>query len=118
MTERNIAAEVLEGLRETREHRAGRHTLKTVHVEPRPLPELTPQAIRGVREHLDVSRAVFATHDPRPHPHRRALGARPVVPPPDSAPQPSSSWPRSTRTLSSAWPPCSPPGPTRPGLNQ
>ncbi len=60
MTERNIAAEVLEGLRELREHRAGRRTLKTVHVEPRPLPALTPEAIRAVREHLDVSRAVFA----------------------------------------------------------
>ena len=60
MIERNIAAEVLEGLREIREHRAGRRTLKTVHVEPRPLPDLTPDAIRGVREQLDVSRAVFA----------------------------------------------------------
>ena len=48
MTERNIAAEVLEGLREIRDHRAGKHTLKTVRVEPRPLPELTPEAIRSV----------------------------------------------------------------------
>ncbi len=60
MTERNIAAEVLDGLREVREHRAGKRTLKTVRVEPRPLPELTPEAIRGIRERLDVSRAVFA----------------------------------------------------------
>ena len=60
MTERNIAAGVLEGLREVRDHRAGKHTLKTVRVEPRPLPELTPQAIRGIRTRLDVSRAVFA----------------------------------------------------------
>ena len=37
MTERNIAAEVLDGLREVREHRAGKRTLKTVRVEPRPL---------------------------------------------------------------------------------
>lgn len=57
MTERNIVAEVLDGLRE---HRAGKRTLKTVRVEPRPLPELTPDAIRGIREGLDVSRAVFA----------------------------------------------------------
>ena len=60
MTERNIATEVLDGLREVREHRAGRHTLRTVQVEPRPLPKLTPDAIRGVRDRLDVSRAVFA----------------------------------------------------------
>lgn len=60
MTERNIATEVLDGLREIREHRAGKRTLRTVRVEPRPLPELTPDAIRRIREGLDVSRAVFA----------------------------------------------------------
>ena len=31
MTERNIAAEVFDGLREIREYRAGRRTLRTVH---------------------------------------------------------------------------------------
>ena len=60
MTERNIALEVLDGLREIGEHRAGKRTLRTVHVESRPLPELTPDAIRRIRESLDVSRAVFA----------------------------------------------------------
>ena len=60
MTERNIAAEVLDALREVREHRAGKRTLKTVRLEPRPLPELTPETIRAIRERLDVSRAVFA----------------------------------------------------------
>ena len=60
MTERNIAAEVLDGLREIREYRAGKRTLKTVQFEPRSLPELTPEAIRRIRESLDVSRAVFA----------------------------------------------------------
>ena len=34
MTERNIAAEVRKGLREIREHRAGRRTLKTIRVHP------------------------------------------------------------------------------------
>ena len=60
MTERNIAGEVLDGLREVREHRAGKRTLKTVRVEPRPLLKLTPEVIRATRERLDVSRAVFA----------------------------------------------------------
>ena len=60
MTERNIAAEVLEGLREVREHRAGKRTLKTIRVEPRPLPKLTPEIIRSARHRLGVSRAVFA----------------------------------------------------------
>ena len=60
MTERNIVAEVLEGLREVRDHCAGRRTLKTVRVEPRPFQQFTPEAIRGSRDRLDVSRAVFA----------------------------------------------------------
>ena len=60
MTERDIASEVLDGLREIREHRAGKRTLRTVRVEARPLPQLTPEAIRRIRESLDVSRAVFA----------------------------------------------------------
>ena len=60
MTECNIAAEVLDALREVREYRTGKRTLKTVRVEPRPLPKLTPEAIRAIRERLDVSRAVFA----------------------------------------------------------
>ena len=60
MIERNIAAEVLDGLREIREHRVGKRTLRTVQIEPRPLPELTADAIRRIRESLDVSRAVFA----------------------------------------------------------
>ena len=60
MTKRNIAAEVLDGLHEIREHRKGKRTLRTVRVESRPLPKLTPIAIRRIRESLDVSRAVFA----------------------------------------------------------
>ena len=36
MTERDIVTEVLHGLREIREHRAGTLTLRTVRVEPRP----------------------------------------------------------------------------------
>ena len=35
MTDRNIAAEVLDGLREIREYRAGKRTLRTVRIEPR-----------------------------------------------------------------------------------
>ena len=60
MAERNIAAEVLKGLHEVREHRAGRRTLRTTRVDVKPLPALTPEMIRDIREDLDVSRAVFA----------------------------------------------------------
>ena len=38
----------------------GKRTLKTVRVEPGPLPELTPDAIRRIREDLNLSRTVFA----------------------------------------------------------
>ena len=60
MAERDIAAEVLKGLREVREHRAGKRTLRTFRVEANPLPGLTPEMIRSTREELEVSRAVFA----------------------------------------------------------
>ena len=60
MAERNTAAEVLAGLHEVREHRAGKRTLRTTRVEAKPLPVLTPDMIKRIREDLDVSRAVFA----------------------------------------------------------
>ena len=60
MAERDIVAEVLKGLREVREHRAGKRTLRTLRVEANPLPGLTPEMIRSTREELEVSRAVFA----------------------------------------------------------
>ena len=60
MADRDIASEVLKGLREIHEHRAGKVTLRTTQVEARPLPELTPDAIRRIRASLDVSRSVFA----------------------------------------------------------
>ena len=60
MPERNIAVEVLEGLREVREHRTGKRTQKTVRVEPRPLPKLTREVIRSIRDGQDISRAVLA----------------------------------------------------------
>lgn len=60
MAERNIATEVLKGLHEAREHRAGRRTLRTTRVEAKPLPGITADMIRRIREDLDVSRAVFA----------------------------------------------------------
>ena len=108
MTERNIAAEVLDGLREVREHRAGKRTLKTVRVEPRPLPELTPDVIRNIRDRLDVSRAVFAHMRSASPSARSSAGSRAGRAPPNR-PRPSSSWRRSTRTRSTAWRPCNPP---------
>lgn len=42
MGERDVAAEVLDGLHEIREHRAGRRTLRATRVEAKPLAELAP----------------------------------------------------------------------------
>ena len=53
MTERNIAAEVLRGLREVREHRAGRRTLSEARIEPTPISELNPKMVTRIRESLD-----------------------------------------------------------------
>ena len=60
MAERDIAQEVVEALREVKEHRAGRRTLRTTRVEAKPLPGLTPDMIKRIRLEIDVSRAVFA----------------------------------------------------------
>jgi putative transcriptional regulator len=60
MSERKIATEVLQGLREIQEHRAGKRTLRTTWV-PKPLPGLSAERIRGIRQELNLSRAVFAS---------------------------------------------------------
>ena len=49
MAERNIAAEVLQGLREVQEYRTGTRTLRTTWVEAKPLPGLTPELIKRIR---------------------------------------------------------------------
>jgi len=59
-TKRNIFAELVDGVGEMRAHREGRLTLRTHHVEARPLPALTAAEVRQIRERLDMSREVFA----------------------------------------------------------
>ena len=60
MAERDIAAEVLQGLREVQEYRTRKRTLRSTQVEAKPLPGLTPELIKKTRREIDVSRAVFA----------------------------------------------------------
>ena len=60
MAERSIGAEVLQGLREVKQCRAGTRTLRTTRVEAKPLPGLTPELIKRIRQEIDVSRAAFA----------------------------------------------------------
>ena len=57
---RNVAAEILEGLKEFKAHRDGKLTLRTTKVEPRPLIQVTAEFIRSLRERLNVSRGLLA----------------------------------------------------------
>ena len=60
MAKRDIFTELLEGLHEVQAYEQGKITLRTHNVEPKPLPEITGETIREVRNTLDMSRAVFA----------------------------------------------------------
>lgn len=53
MPERDVAAEVLRGLQEVREHRAGKRVLREIRIEPTPLPELDPGMAERIRECLE-----------------------------------------------------------------
>ena len=55
MTERDVAAEVLRGLQEVREHRAGKRTLRENRIEPTPIPELDPELAARIRDNLEGS---------------------------------------------------------------
>ena len=52
MTERDVAAEVLRGLQEVREHRAGKRTLRETRIEPTPVSELDPELAERIRGNL------------------------------------------------------------------
>ena len=55
MTERDVVAEVLKGLREVREHRAGKRTLRETRIEAAPLPELDSEMVERIRENRECS---------------------------------------------------------------
>ncbi len=57
---RSVFRELMAGVDAMREHREGRLTLRTHHVEPIALPELAPRIVRETRESLHMSRQVFA----------------------------------------------------------
>ena len=105
MTERNIAAEVLAGLHEVQEHRAGKRTLRTTRVEAKPLPGLTPDMIKRIREE---PRRFQERYSPtccayRCAPLRAGSRAGPVH---RIRRRPLSSWPRNTQIPSSDWHHC------------
>ena len=55
MPERDVATEVLKGLREVWEHRTGRRALRERQVEATPLPELSPEVLERIRENIEGS---------------------------------------------------------------
>lgn len=59
---RRLFAELSEGVTALAESRQGKRTLRTHGVEYKPAPEITPQELIRVREHLHISRAVFAVY--------------------------------------------------------
>jgi putative transcriptional regulator len=59
---RDIFAELTEGLGALKSEREGKLTLRTVKVENKPAPTLSPQEVLEVREQLRLSRPVFASY--------------------------------------------------------
>ena len=53
MGERNVAAEVIKGLQEVREHRAGKRKLRETLIEATPLSELDAEMIERIHENLE-----------------------------------------------------------------
>lgn len=64
MPERDVAAEVLRGLQEVREHRAGKRVLREIRIEPAPLPELDPGMAQRIRECLEDAEDAVSHRSP------------------------------------------------------
>jgi putative transcriptional regulator len=59
---RDLFAELKEGMTALAEARQGKRTLRTHSVQYRPAPKVTPQELIHVREHLKISRPLFAAY--------------------------------------------------------
>lgn len=59
---RNLFAEIGEGMTALSEARQGKRTLRTHAVKIKPAPEITPRQLVLVRQHLRLSRALFAVY--------------------------------------------------------
>lgn len=60
MTERDVPTEVIKGLQEVREHRAGKRKLRETLVESAPLPEPDLKMIERIRGNLEDSEEVVS----------------------------------------------------------
>ena len=59
---RDLFAELSEGMAALTEARQGKRTLRTHAVEYKPAPKVTPKELIRVRESLKISRALFAVY--------------------------------------------------------
>lgn len=59
---RDLFAELSVGMEALADARHGKRTLRTHAVEYKPAPSVTPQELIRVREHLKISRALFAAY--------------------------------------------------------
>ena len=57
---RNLFAELVQGIEEINNHKAGKITLRTYKRESKALPKVDSKFVRETREWLNVSRSVFA----------------------------------------------------------
>lgn len=59
---RDLLAELSEGMTALAEARQGKRTLRTHAAEFKPAPDVTPRELVRVRQHLKLSRALFAVY--------------------------------------------------------
>ena len=59
---RDLSAELREGMTALAEARQGKRTLRTHAIEFKPAPEISARELVRVRQHLNLSRALFATY--------------------------------------------------------
>ena len=59
---RHLFAELSDGMTALAEARQGKRTLRTHVAEFKPVPEVTPRELLRVRQHLKLSRALFAVY--------------------------------------------------------
>jgi putative transcriptional regulator len=62
VAKRNLFSELREGITALADARQGKRTLRTYAVEFKPAPKVTPKELIRVREHLKISRALFAVY--------------------------------------------------------
>ena len=62
MTKRDLFSELSEGFDALASARAGKRTLRTHEVELKPEVTITSAELKSIREHLNLSRSVFASY--------------------------------------------------------